>query len=591
MAPDPHQPLRDDVRLLGEVLGRVLRHYEGDEIFNRVEQVREAAKQARTLDSELERIDNLLREMPIAAALTVARAFAHFLTLANIAEQHHRVHRRRDHARDPHGRPQRGSAAETFDRLQKGGVSADTLAAAITSMRIELVFTAHPTEIIRRTLLQKHNRIAEILAFRDRPDLTPDEQAESLADLQREIASAWQTDEVRRERVTPLDEVRAGLVVFEQSLWDALPQYLRAVDRALLATTGKPLPRDVSPISFGSWIGGDRDGNPSITPEVTRQATWLARWQAADLYLKDIVALRNELSLSASHASDELRAKVGAAHEPYRALLAEVRDRLEATRDLAEEALAESTPKLTGVAPYLFAAELAEPLELCFRSLISKGNQEIAAGRLTDILRRVATFGVTLARLDLRQEADRHTAAVDWIAKAAGLGRYADLSEHDRQRVLVEQLTAGRVRLQDLSLATADDQVRDVIETFRVAARIHSESLGAYVITMASAPSDVLAVEFLQMVAGTSHPQRVVPLFETGRDLEHAGAVMTELLAIPWYRTRINGHQEVMIGYSDSAKDAGRMSADWALYRAQEEVVAACEQSGVRLTLFHGRGG
>jgi phosphoenolpyruvate carboxylase len=591
MHPDPHQSLRDDVRLLGEVLGRVLRHHEGDAVFNRVEQVREAAKRARTLDSELDHIDRLLGDMPIASALTVARAFAHFLTLANIAEQHHRVHRRRDHARDPHGHPQRGSAAETLARLRQAGVPADALAAAISTMRVELVFTAHPTEIVRRTLLQKHNRIARILAFRDRPDLTPDEQDESLANLQCEIAAAWQTDEVRRARVSPLDEVRAGLVVFEHSLWDALPQYLRAVDRALAATTGTRLQRDVAPIRFGSWIGGDRDGNPSITPEVTRQATWLARWQAADLYLKDIVALRSELSLSASHASDELRARVGDAHEPYRVLLAEVRDRLEATRDLAEEALAESAPKLTGIAPYLAAAELAEPLELCFRSLASSGNEMMAAGRLTDILRRVTTFGVTLARLDLRQEAERHTAAVDWIAEAAGLGRYAALPEHDRQRFLVQHLAAGDLRLDDLPRTTSDDRVRDVLDTFRVAARIHPESLGAYVITMASAPSDVLAVEFLQMAAGASHPQRVVPLFETARDLEHAGAIMSDLLAIPWYRDRISGHQEVMIGYSDSAKDAGRMSADWALYRAQEDVVAACENSGVRLTLFHGRGG
>ncbi|HEY0285075.1 MAG TPA: phosphoenolpyruvate carboxylase [Vicinamibacterales bacterium] len=589
MGLDPHQPLRDDVRMLGEVLGRVLRHHEGDEIFERVEQVREAAKRARTFDSELEHIDRLLRDMPIASALTVARAFAHFLTLANIAEQHHRVHRRRDHARNPHGQPQRGSAAETLARLRQAGVHADTLAAAIGSMRVELVFTAHPTEIVRRTLLQKHNRIAQILAFRDRPDLTPDEQEESLADLQREIAAAWQTDEVRRARVTPLDEVRAGLVVFEQSLWDALPQYLRAVDRALTATCGTGLPRDVAPVRFGSWIGGDRDGNPSITPEVTRQATWLARWQAADLYHKEIIALRSELSLSASHASDELRARVGSAHEPYRALLAVVRDRLAATRDLAEEALAESAPKLTGTAPYLSASELAEPLELCFRSLVSTGNEVMAAGRLTDILRRVTTFGVTLARLDLRQEAERHTAAVDWIAQAAGLGRYAVLSEPERQRLLVQHLAAGDVRFDDLP--TPDAEVRDVLDTFRVAARIHPESLGAYVITMASAPSDVLAVEFLQMAAGTSHPQRVVPLFETARDLEHAGAIMSDLLAIPWYRDRIKEHQEVMIGYSDSAKDAGRMSADWALYCAQEEVVAACEKSGVRLTLFHGRGG
>jgi phosphoenolpyruvate carboxylase len=591
MSSDPHQPLRDDVRLLGEVLGRVLRHHEGDEIFEQVEQVREAAKQARTLTSELEHIDQLLRDMPMASALTVARAFAHFLTLANIAEQHHRIHRRRDHARSPEGRPQRGSAAETFARLRQAGVPADTLAAAIGSMRVELVFTAHPTEIVRRTLLQKHNRIAQILAFRDRPDLTPDEQDESLAELQREIAAAWQTDEVRRARVTPLDEVRAGLVVFEQSLWEALPQYLRAVDRALAATTGTRLPGDVAPVRFGSWIGGDRDGNPSVTPEVTRQATWLARWQAADLYLKDIVALRSELSLSASHASDELRARVGGAHEPYRALLAEVRDRLVATRDLAEEALAESAPKLTGIAPYLAAAELAEPLELCFRSLVGTGNEMLAAGRLTDILRRVTTFGVTLGRLDLRQEAQRHTAAIDWIAQAAGLGRYAALSEPDRQRVLVQHLMAGDVRLDDVPSTPPDDQVRDVLDTFRVAARIHPESLGAYVITMASAASDVLAVEFLQMAAGTPHPQRVVPLLETASDLEHAGAIMTDLLAIPWYRERIGGHQEVMIGYSDSAKDAGRMSADWALYRAQEEVVAACEKSGVRLTLFHGRGG
>ena len=588
---DPHQPLRDDVRVLGEVLGRVLQQHEGKETFDRVEQVREAAKRARTRDSELEHIDQLLREMPIASALTVARAFAHFLTLANIAEQHHRVHRRRDHARVPDGQPQRGSAAETFARLRQEGVPADALAAAIASMRVELVFTAHPTEIVRRTLLQKHNRIAQILALRDRPDLTPDEQADSLAGLQREVAAAWQTDEVRRSRVTPLDEVRAGLVVFEQSLWDALPQYVRAVDRALAAATGRPLPRDVSPVRFGSWIGGDRDGNPNITPEVTRQATWLARWQAADLYLRDITALRSELSLSASHASEELRTRVGEAHEPYRVLLKEVRDRLRATRDLAEEALAESTPKLTGIAPYLAAAELAEPLELCFHSLMATGNEVLAAGRLTDILRRVTAFGVTLARLDLRQEAERHTATVDWIAGAAGLGRYASLSEPDRQRFLVEHLTAGDVRLDDLALTTSDDQVRDVLDTFRVAARIHPESLGAYVITMASAPSDVLAVEFLQMAAGTSHPQRVVPLLETARDLEHAGTIMGDLLAIPWYRDRIAGHQEVMIGYSDSAKDAGRLSADWALYCAQEEVVAACEKWSVHLTLFHGRGG
>jgi phosphoenolpyruvate carboxylase len=592
---DPHQSLRDDVRMLGEQLGRVLRHHEGDALYERVEQVREAAKRARSHDSDVEAIGRLLREMPIGSALTVARAFAHFLTLANIAEQHHRVHRRRDHARDPHGHFQRGSCAETFARLRSLGIPADTLADAVGALRIELVFTAHPTEIVRRTLTQKHNRIAQILAFRDHPDLTPAEQEDSLEELYREIAAAWQTDEVRHAPVTPLDEVRAGLVLFEQSAWEALPHYLRAVDRALIDATGRRLPRQATPVRFGSWIGGDRDGNPSITPDVTRQATWLARWQAADLYLRDIVALRSELSLSAEYASDELLARVGAAREPYRVLLAEVRDRLEATRAFAETSLDDAKAPAPVVPPYLSAADLAEPLELCVRSLETTGNEAIAAGRLSDILRRIATFGVTLARLDLRQEAGRHAEAIDWIARVSGRGRYLDLPEDGRCELLLRELTSnagpGALRLADLPLAEADDRVRDVLETFRVAAQTQAESLGAYVITMASAASDVLAVELLQTAADTPHPQRVVPLFETGGDLARAGGVLRGLFAIPWYRDRIHGHQEVMIGYSDSAKDAGRLCADWALYRAQEDLIAAAEAHGVHLTLFHGRGG
>jgi phosphoenolpyruvate carboxylase len=594
--------LRNDVRLLGDLLGRVLKRHGGETLFDRVEQVRALAKNLRADasaqqalatppdgDHPLDPLADLLGEMPIAEALPVARAFAHFLHLANIAEQHHRVRRRRDHARDPDGRPQRGSCAETFARLRQAGVPAHTLLDAVRSLRIDLVLTAHPTEILRRTLIQKHNRIAGLLAFRDRLDLTPAEQRASLDALHREIATAWQTDEVRRERVSPLDEVRAGLIVFEQSLWDALPQYLRAVDAALAATTGERLPIHAAPLCFGSWIGGDRDGNPNVTPEVTRQATWLARWLAADLYLREIVSLREELSLTA--ASDELRAHVGSAHEPYRALLADVRDRLLATRAWAEASLQNEHPPSPPNRPYLEAADLAAPLQLCVRSLESTGNQLVADGRLADVLRRVAAFGLTLARLDLRQEAERHADAVDWVARTCHLGAYVDASEAERQALLLRELGAPRVTLDDLPMATASDAVRDVLATFRMAARLHAESLGAYVITMAAAPSDVLAVEFLQTIAGNRRPQRVVPLFETARDLKQAGAVVDALLAMPWYRERVNARQEVMVGYSDSAKDAGRFGAAWMLYRAQEEIVAVCERRGVQLTLFHGRGG
>src|SRR5207248_1357023 len=193
--------------------------------------------------------------------------------------------------------------------------------------------------------------------------------------------------------------------------------------------------------------------------------------------------------------------------------------------------------------------------------------------------------------LDLRQEAKRHTEAVEWIAKAHRLGAYADASEEDRQRLLLRELDAERIVFDRLPLDEAPAAVKDVLETFRVAARLHPESLGAYVITMASVPSDVLAVEWLQSISGNQKPQRVVPLFETADDLKRSGLVMRDLLAIRWYRERIASRQEVMVGYSDSAKDAGRFSAAWSLYRAQEDIVAACARAGVELTLFHGRGG
>jgi len=311
---------------------------------------------------------------------------------------------------------------------------------------------------------------------------------------------------------------------------------------------------------------------------------------AADLYLREIVALRSELSIA--NAGAALRtSRHKDAREPYRGILADVRDRLLATRAWAAASLADVNPPESPANPYFHAQDLAEPLELCFKSLRETGNDLIASGRLTDVLRRVATFGVTLARLDLRQDASRHTDAVDWIARTCGFGEYKDVSESERERLLVDQLERRSLAMHDLPLTNAPDAVREVLDTFHVAAHLNPESLGAYVITMASAPSDVLAVELLQTIAGGSHPQRVVPLFETADDLSRSGRVMRDLFAIPWYQQRIAGRQEVMVGYSDSAKDAGRLSAAWSLYRAQEEIVTACEQSGVELTLFHGRGG
>ena len=590
---DPHRPLRDDVRLLGRLLGETLQTHGDPGLFETVERVRMLSKASRADVSELA---SLLSQLPVEAATPLARAFAHFLNLANVAEQHHRIRRRRAYLADPKLPPQPGSCRETFARLVAAGTTPDELFDAICTLRLELVLTAHPTEVSRRTLIHKYNRVADLLAERDHVDLTAPERDDVLDALRREIVSAWETDEVRHDRPSPLDEVRGGLIVFEQSLWQAVPAFLRSVDTALQQVAGRGLPLDIAPLRFGSWMGGDRDGNPNVTPEVTRKACLLSRWQAADLYLPEINALRDELSMS--RASPEVTERTGTTHEPYRVLLREVRNRLVATREWTEAALRADVSPSNEV--YLEAEALAEPLRLCYRSLVATGDEVIANGRLANLLRRVATFGVTLARLDIRQESDRHTAALAAITIARGLGSYAEWEEPRRIEFLVGELSTSRPLIPAYLSPAADDA--DVLDTFRAIARIPHESLGAYVITMTRHASDILAVQLLQRAAGITHPLRIVPLFETADDLRRAPDVMARLLEIEVYRAFIESlprrsdrgpkaGQEVMVGYSDSSKDVGRLSAAWELYKAQEAIVEACRGRGVEITLFHGRGG
>ena len=573
--------------MLGELLGRTLRERRGQAFYETVEQVRSLAKATHAGERPLADLTRVLDSLPVDAAIPLARAFTHFLNLANVAEQHHRIRRRHFYQRDPESEPQRGSCEETFGRLIEGGVTREQLHDAVCRLRIELVLTSHPTEVLRRTMIHKYNRIAALLASHDRPDLTFPERDEAIAALHREIEAAWDTDEVRHQRPTPLDEVRSGLIVFEQSLWHAMPRFLRGLERALVAATGRGLPLEAAPLSFGSWIGGDRDGNPHVTPDVTRRACLLSRWLAADLYLTEVQALRDELSMR--DASAELRRRVANAREPYRELLRDVRSRLMATKSWIEQALRSDQAIAAPAEAYLDAEALAEPLRLCHVSLIEQGNARIAGGRLTDLLRRVATFGVVLARLDIRQEARRHAEAMDAVTNALGIGSYAGWDESQRVEFLTTELNNPRPLIpRHFNPAPA---VRDVFATFEAIASIQPESLGAYVITMTKQASDVLLVHVLQKEARVARPLRVVPLFETAADLERAASVVDRLLTIDAYRDRIDGRQEVMVGYSDSTKDVGRLTAAWKLYGAQEGVVTACRRHGVAVTLFHGRGG
>ena len=583
-------PLRDDVRLLGDLLGQCLRQQAGEDLYQTIETIRKASVATRgEQGAALSSLRDLLSPLDDDTLLEVARAFSQFLNLSNIAEQHHRERLHRQHQRYPGDPGGDQGIRDVLQRLQEEQIASGVIEGTLRDLSVELVLTAHPTEVTRRTLIRKYDQMADLLGELDRPDLTDDELAFRREKLYRLILAAWSTDEIRRERPTPVDEAKWGFATIEQSLWQAVPEMVRQLEREL-AEQGLPQPpADWAPVKLASWMGGDRDGNPNVTAPVTREVLLLARWMAADLYLRDVENLLADLSMEA--ASEELLAETGPSHEPYRVILRQVRQRLKLTRRQME-AWVENLPVPEGEG-FLRREELLAPLQLIDRSLREVGLGDIADGDLKNTLRRLNCFGITLLCLDIRQESTRHRDAVDAVTRYLELGSYADWPEERKQAFLVEELQARRPLIDEgfHSSEECTDEVAEVLATCRVIAEQGSEGLGAYVISMARAPSDVLAVMLLQKIAGVSEPMRVVPLFETLDDLDNAEATMSALLAVPFYRQRVAGGQEVMIGYSDSAKDAGFLGAAWAQYRSQEKLTALFAEHDIPLTLFHGRGG
>lgn len=572
---DLHEALRDDVRVLGESLGRTMEAHLGAPFLERVESIRHRAKAARlTENASQDSLRQALDDLSEDEVLPMARAFTQFLNLANIAEEHHRVRR----FLEAEGDEDAELIDQLFAELSQGEHSAEAILDCLKQMQIDLVLTAHPTEVNRRTLIQKYDAIADTLKQRDRGEPVQDR-------LDQLISQIWHTNEIRQNRPTPVEEAKWGFAVIENSLWTAVPRFLRLLDSQLEQALGVSLPLDISPIRFSSWMGGDRDGNPNVTAGVTSEVLLLSRWMAADLYARDVDQLRAELSMFAANA--ELRHLTDNHPEPYRELLGRLRARLLQTRR-GIEAYLKGEPS----DPDAWISdlnELLEPLQICHRSLTECGMSCIASGALEDLLRRIACFGLTLVKLDVRQNAERHNEVFDALTEFYELGRYSDWSEADKQQFLLRELRSRRPLLP--RHWRPSDDVKEVLNTCRVIAANPEYSLGSYVISMAGQPSDVLAVTLLLQEVGVEHNMRVVPLFETLDDLDNAPGCIADLLAIDWYRDYIDGHQEVMIGYSDSSKDAGQLAAAWGQYRAQEALTELCRREGIRLTLFHGRGG
>lgn len=590
------EPLRDDVRRLGQLLGEALQAQEGSDFFHQVELARQRSQRAVQGDSVAHaQLLEFLQQADATTLRDVARAFGHFLNLANIAEQYHPIRLRRESVLPSAADGMR----ELLSRALAGGIRRQQILEAVSRLDVELVLTAHPTEVTRRTLMQKQDEIAEILAQLHEARLTDSERSGAWERLRRRVVAAWETDEIRGQRPTPVDEAKWGFATVENSLWKALPACLRELDACLREVLGEGLPLQATPIRMGSWMGGDRDGNPFVTHKVTAEVILLARWMACDLYLRDIDTLRAELSLS--RCGTKIRARVGEhSREPYRDWLKQVRSRLQATQAAALVALGQPDAALLAEAgeaqAYEAGSELLSDMQLCHDDLQSAGLALLCEGGLSDTLRRIASFGFGLMRLDIRQESTRHADALAAITKYLGLGDYGSWDEPQRQQFLLQELASPRPllplsALSDEAESGFSEEVREVLATFRLLATQPAESLGAYVISMAHQPSDVLAVMVLQRKADSLKPLRVVPLFETYDDLARAPECLRTLLAMPIYRECIGNHQEIMIGYSDSAKDAGFLAAAWAQYQAQEALTAIAVEAGVNLVFFHGRGG
>ncbi|MBC7001824.1 phosphoenolpyruvate carboxylase [Photobacterium sp. BZF1] len=578
---EKYSALRSNVSMLGHMLGTTIKDAHGEELLGKVETIRKLSKSARAgnQDDRAKLIDEL-QNLPDDQLLPVARAFSQFLNLTNIAEQYHTVSRHsEEHIFSP------DSIDALFAKLDDQDISKFDSIQAVRDLNIDLVLTAHPTEIARRTMIHKLVQINKCLSKLELSELSNSERQRVERRLEQLIAQAWHSDVIRKQRPTPLDEAKWGFAVVENSLWQAVPEFLRQFDEKLTAHLGEGLPIDAAPVTFSSWMGGDRDGNPFVTSEVTREVLLLSRWKAADLYLQDVKELVSELSMV--KCNDEVRDLAGDEHEPYRAILKDLRTKLTHTRDVLDAKIKGLDAPSYGIIDDI--SQLWDPLYACYRSLHDCDMGIIADGLLLDVLRRIKCFGVHLVRLDIRQESTRHSNVISELTRYLGLGDYDQWSEQDKVAFLVRELSSKRPLLpRDWE---PSDEVKEVIDTCKAIADQPREALGAYVISMARTASDVLAVHLLLQEAGCKFRMDVCPLFETLEDLNNAESVIKQLMNIDWYRGYIQNHQMVMIGYSDSAKDAGVMAAGWAQYHAMESLVEVCEEAGVELTLFHGRGG
>jgi len=609
------EPLRRDINLLGRVLGQVLIEQEGRRLFDAEEEIRLLCKRLRfDYDPGLDgRLRDLIDGLDPEDLNRIVRAFSVYFQLVNIAERYHRVRRSRQYEATPDSPPQKASVASALSRLKDEGMGAQELQRVLDGMNVGLVLTAHPTEAMRRSVRRKHERIGEMLAGLESPSLTRKERRRIEECLAEEITVLWQTDELRVRRPEVTQEIERTLLFFEHPLVSATLEAYREFEDELEAQFPEETPRLGRVLEFGSWVGGDQDGNPFVEPPMINAALGLHRRLIVERHLASVSSLVDHMSQSRrlTGVSEELQEAI----ERYEARMPRVAERYRAIDPnelyrkmllLVAERLRRTLEEPASPDAYADATEFLDDLSIVRESLLQHGGERTAGGGLRDLIRQVEVFGFHLAKLDVRQESAtvvRATAAV--ISHATGEDLLA-MDEPERASLLRRLLAEP-----DLLEGTPDDlseesaKVLDTFERVQAAREEFSEMpVETFVLSMAHHASDVLCVQLLAKRASllrvdedgncTANHLRVTPLFETVDDLERAPDVLRLLLEDPFYRSSL-GHggdlQEIMLGYSDSGKDAGYVTSNWTLYEVQGELASAAGDHGVRLRVFHGRGG
>jgi phosphoenolpyruvate carboxylase len=605
-------PLREDIRLLGRILGDTLREQEGDATFELVENVRRAAVRFRKTQDDRDRdlLEQTLDALSPADTLSVVRAFSYFSQLSNIAEDQHHNRRRRAHLKAGSA-PQEGSVQLALDRAEDKHISAEQLQTFFDKALISPVLTAHPTEVQRKSILDCQLIIASLLAERDRLDMTPDELADNEEALRRFVLILWETRMLRTSKLTVPDEIKNGLSYYNYTFLSEIPKVYAGLEKQIEQRYKQTV--NIPPfLRVGSWIGGDRDGNPFVTHEVMLDAAQRHSATALEYYLEETHLLGQRLSLSSRlvDISEDLRAfaahspdrAVSREDEPYRRALIAVYSRLVATADRIGHRVEHLTPVDRHAKPYDTPQEFIAELDILIDSLEQHGAIYLSRGRLRNLRRAAEVFGFHLAPLDMRQHSAIHAQTVGELLRANGID-YAALDEPSRRAALIAALQADKPLADDLSQFS--EVAQSELRLMRAAAEIHRrfgrDALPNYVISKTDGVSDMLEVALMvqqsRLLEGGDDPKlhiNIIPLFETIEDLRGCGEIMDALFSIPYYRQMLKSRgdtQEVMLGYSDSNKDGGYLTANWELYKAELQLVDVFAKHGIELRLFHGRGG